>query len=160
MKTPNQTFKGYMYQVNRRKGGLPFVRAPKTCSQAPQLPPSFESPYSLPPKNGNPLTAERLPPYEYGITAEPYFGFSASRQSRYCQKTKNRLPPKNYRRMALPPRLCPPKKALPTITLNEQLIENFLLGISVIIGVLKALVRHHRRYRILQYIAATSGADS
>ena len=27
MKTPNQTFEGYMYQVNRRKRGLP-----KTCS--------------------------------------------------------------------------------------------------------------------------------
>ena len=32
MKTPNQTFEWYMYKVNRRKRGLPFVRAPKTCS--------------------------------------------------------------------------------------------------------------------------------
>ena len=67
--------------------------------------------------------------------------FFRLRKSRYRQNTKNRLPPKNYRqilvipppqkllppknenrllpklfrRMALPPRLCPPKKALPTI---------------------------------------------
>ena len=32
MKTPNQTFEGYMYKVNRRKRGLLFVRALKTCS--------------------------------------------------------------------------------------------------------------------------------
>ena len=54
-----------------------------------------------------------LPPY--GITA--IFWFHRLRQSRYRQKTKHRLPPNNYRRIALPSRLCPRKKALPTITL-------------------------------------------
>ena len=135
-----------MYKVNRRKRGLPFVRAPKTCNKAPQLPPSLESPFTLPPKNGQPLSAENLPPY-FGFTAfakavtakkrktayhrkittvwhycqnfTAIFWFYRLRQSRYHQKTKNRLPPKNYRRMALPPHLCPPKKALPTITLKN-----------------------------------------
>ena len=32
MKTPSQTFEGYMYKVNHRKISLSFVRAPKTCS--------------------------------------------------------------------------------------------------------------------------------
>ena len=31
IKMPNQTFEGFMYKVERRKKGLPFVRAPKTC---------------------------------------------------------------------------------------------------------------------------------
>ena len=144
MKALNQTF----YKVNRRKRGLPFVWAPKTCSYAPQLPPSFESPFTLPPKNERPFTVEKLPPHgSTAEKLPPYFGFTASakvvtarkRQTAYRrkitsvwhyrrkitdifwfyrQKTKNSLPPKNYRRMALPPRLCPSKKALPTITLE------------------------------------------
>ena len=135
METPYRTFEGYMlYKVNRRKRGVPFVRAPKTCSLALVLPPSFESPFTLPPKNEKLLTAGKLPPC-FGFTASvkvvtakkrktaycrkitAIFCFYRLRQSRYRQKTKNRLPPKNYCRMALPPRLCPPKKALPTITL-------------------------------------------
>ena len=48
------------------------------------------------------------------------FWFYCLRQSRYRQKTKNRLPPKHHRRMALPPKnyhhtwvLLPPPKSLP-----------------------------------------------
>ena len=126
MKSPNQTFEGYMYEVNRRKRGLLFVRAPKTCSLAPQLPPSFKSPFTLLSRNEKRLTAGNLPPY-YGFTASAkvvtakkrktvhrqkitavwhcrqkiaaIFWFNRLRQSRSRQKTKNRLPPKNYRRM-------------------------------------------------------------
>ena len=88
------------------------------------------------------ITAETIPPY-FGFTASakavtaekwknaypqkiaavlhyrrkpPYFGFTASAK-KYRQKRENRQPPKNYRRMAIPPRLCPPKKPLPTTTL-------------------------------------------
>ena len=115
IKTPNQTFEGYMYKVHRRKRGLAFVRAPKTCSWAPQLPPNFLSPFTLPPKNEKPLTAEKLPPY--GITA--IFWFYRLRPSRYRQKNEKPPTPKNYRYvLVLPPRLCSPKKTLPTITLE------------------------------------------
>ena len=84
---------------------------------------------------------KRKTAYRRKITA--MFWFYRLRQSRYRQKTKNRLPPKYYRHIlflspppkSLPPknekpptaekllpygitaRLCPPKKALPTITL-------------------------------------------
>ena len=49
-------------------------------------------------------------------------------RSRYRRKMKNRLPLKNYRRMAIPPRLCPPKKTLPTTTLE---ISNTSLGFLI-----------------------------
>ena len=79
-------------------------------------------PKSLPPKNAKPPTAKKLPPY--CIAAEkmhPYFHILVYRfrQSRYRQKRENRQPPKNYRRMAIPPRLCPRKKTLPTTTLKN-----------------------------------------
>ena len=44
------------------------------------------------------------------------FLFHRFRQSGYRQKRENRQPPKNYRLMAIPPRLRPPKKTLPTTT--------------------------------------------
>ena len=86
-----------------------------------QLPPSFESPFTLPPKSNNRLPPKNyrhilvLPPlpkslqyrqkrkttYRRKITV--IFWFYRLGQSRYRQKTKNRLQPKNYRRMALPP---------------------------------------------------------
>ena len=46
------------------------------------------------------------------------FWFYRFRQSSYRQKQENRQPRKNYRRMAISPRLCPPNKTLPTTTLN------------------------------------------
>ena len=39
------------------------------ASEAPQLPPSFEFTFKLPPKNERPLTSKKLPPY--GNTAPP-----------------------------------------------------------------------------------------
>ena len=58
-------------------------------------------PKSLPPKN------EKLPTavWYYGRQITAILWFYRLRRSRYSQKTKNRLPPKNYRRraMALPP---------------------------------------------------------
>ena len=45
----------------------------------------------------------KLPPW-WAEALPPYFGFTAFRQSRYRQKTKNRLQPKNYRHtLGLPP---------------------------------------------------------
>ena len=105
MKTPNQTFEGYMYKVDRRKRGLPFVRHRKHVARhrnyrlvlslrsryrqkaKNRLPPKIyrhvlvlpPPPKSLPPKNEKPPTAKKLPPY--GITAEqlpPHFGSTAS----------------------------------------------------------------------------------
>ena len=135
MKTPNQTFEGYIYKVNRREKGLPFVRGRRKhvakhrnyrlnlslCScyyrQKKKSLPSKNyrhifvlspPPKSLPRKNEKPPTAKKL---------SPYFDFTASAKVVTAQKRKTAYRRKNYRRMALPPRLCPPKKALPTITL-------------------------------------------
>ena len=67
-------------QTNRSKGMYKDDRRKEVCrlfgrqkhmhigSWAPQLPPSFEFTFTLPPKNGKPLTAKKLPPY--CITAE------------------------------------------------------------------------------------------
>ena len=53
----------------------------------------------LPPKNEKPLTAKKLTPKTYRPILVYCF-----RQSRYRRKMKNRLPPKSYRRIALPPK--------------------------------------------------------
>ena len=81
------------------------------------LPPKSLPPKSLPPKNEKPPTAKTLPPY--CITAEKttaIFWFYRFRRRRYRQKRENGQPPRNYRRVAIPPRLCPPKTPLPTTT--------------------------------------------
>ena len=64
----------------------------------------------LPPKNCRRIA---LPPKKYRNILVYRF-----RQSRYRQKRENRQPTKKYRCMAIPPRQCPPKKALPTTTLE------------------------------------------
>ena len=160
MKTPNQTFEGYVYKVNRRKRGLPFVRrkrvarhrnyrlvlgfrsryCQKTKTRLPlknyrcmALPPKIyhhilflpPPPKSLPPKKRNTAYRRKTTAvWHYHGKITTIFWFYRLRQSRYRQKSKNRLSPKHYRRMTLPPRLCPPKKALQTITLifYEQMI--------------------------------------
>ena len=146
MRTPNQTFEGYMYtrltvgkEVCRSFGRRKHVVA---RHRNYRLVLSLRSRYrqktnSLPPKNYRrmALPAEFLPP-SFGFTASDkvvtakkgktayrrnvtaIVWFCRLRQSRYRQKTKKRLPLKNYRRMALPPHLCPPKRTLPTITLK------------------------------------------
>ena len=60
------------------------------------------------------------------------FWFYRFRQSRYRQKRENRQPPKNYCRMAIPPRLCPPKKPLPTTTLKKMYNLFFLSRCHII----------------------------
>ena len=167
MKTPNQTFEGYIYKVDRRKRGLlSFGRRkhvarhrnyrlvlslrsryrrktkkrlpPKNYRHILVLPPP---PKSLPPKHEKPPTAETLPPY--GITAVWHyrrktthiFCFTGSTKVVTAKKRKTAYRRKitasakvvtvkkrktAYRRKIttawhyLP---CPPKKALPTITL-------------------------------------------
>ena len=60
------------------------------------------------------------------------FWFYRFRQSRYRQKRENGQPPKNYCRMAIPPRLCPPKKPLPTTTLKKMYNLFFLSRCHII----------------------------
>ena len=45
----------------------------------------------------------------YRLKNTATFWFYRFRQSRYRQKRENRQSPKSYRRVAIPPRLCPPK---------------------------------------------------
>ena len=78
-----------------------------------QLPPK-----SLPPRNEKPPTAKKyrriaLPPnkYRYSLVCR-------LRQSRFRQKRENRQPLIYFQCMEIPPRMCPPPKTIPTITLN------------------------------------------
>ena len=102
-----------------------------------RLPPINYSRIALPPKRIPPyfgfaasaevVTAEKWKTaYRQKITAVVYycwkntatFWFYRFCQSRYLRKRENRQPPKNYRCMAIPPCLCPPRKPLPTTTLD------------------------------------------
>ena len=122
-------------QINRSKGMYKGRRRKEVChlfgrqkhmhiaSQAPQLPPIFELTFTSPPKNEKPLTAKKLPPFCVTAKQLPpnkyrHILVYRFRQSRYRQNRKKCQPPENYRRMAIPPRLCPPKKPLLTTTLN------------------------------------------
>ena len=120
IKTPNKTFEGYMYKINRRERGLPFVRAPiipvarhgsyrlilsfrsrdsqKTNNR---LPPKIYRPMAIPSKIYRNILVLPPPPKSLPPKSLP-------------PKTKHRLQPKQCRRMALPL-----KKALPTITLKK-----------------------------------------
>ena len=103
---------------------------PKTKNRLPpkQIPPCFHYRrkknrfYHLPPKQCRPKPRTG---YRQKITAVLHyrrkstaiFVVTAQRQSRYRQKPKYRLPTKNYRPAAIPPRLSPPKRPLTTLTL-------------------------------------------
>ena len=99
---------------------LTAKKFPPYCITAKQLPPYCITaekilplpPKSLPPTNEKPPTAKELPPKKYRHSLVYPF-----RQSRYRQERETRQPPENYRRMAIPPRLCPPKKPLPMTAL-------------------------------------------
>ena len=81
----------------------------------------------LPPKNYRRIA---LPPKNTAI-----FWFYRLRQSRSRQKGENRQPPKNYRLMATRPRLCPPKKPLPTTTLYFRLHGLYLAVLFIALNI-------------------------
>ena len=114
-----QVFNYVHVTAEKRKTACP-KKLPPHFITAEKIPPYFGLPLppkSLPPKNKKTPTAQKLPPY--CVTAEkilPQFRLPPPPQS-LPPKTKSRHPPTKYRRMAIPPRLCPPKKTLPTTTL-------------------------------------------
>ena len=97
------------------------------ASWAPQLPPSFEFTFTLPPKNKNRLPPKKyrriaLPPNNYRRIASPpkkyrHILVYRFRQSRYHRKMKNitaeKIPP--YFGLPLPPKSLPPKTRKPPI---------------------------------------------
>ena len=97
---------------NYRRIALP----PKEYRHILVLPPP---PKSLPQKNEKTAYRRKITAVlHYRRKIPPYFCFTASAKVVTAKKWPNRLPPKSYWHMAIPPCLCPPKKSLPRTTLN------------------------------------------
>ena len=107
-----------MYKCDRRKEVCRLFGRQKRmhiASEVPQLPPSFEFAFTLPPREEL-LTAKKLPPY--CITA--IFWFTASAKVVTAKNEKNAYRLKFSAVWQYRPRLCPPEKPLPMTTLDNS----------------------------------------
>ena len=76
-------------------------------------------------------------------------------QSRYRQKTRNRLPSKNYRHIALPLRLCPPNKALPRST--QENLRTCYIPLSCNLTPPPPIQAHTYAHKTIPHCLAKSG---
>ena len=98
----------------KTKNRLPPKQLPPCCITAKKIPPNF----SFTAYRRTNTAKKRKTVYRQKITAVLHHRrkntttlvITACRQSRYRQKTKYRLAPKKYRRIAVPPRLSPTEK--------------------------------------------------